>query len=254
MTDEVVSEVKPLSAILDSNATSAPADTAPKADPKPAPEPAKGDNDGGTPPPKVEDKKPEPVRDDPIKAMRKALKATQRELAQLRQDRDRVQQQAPDPIADPQAYQQYTQESVASLLHHERLATYEEAAREKHGDEAVETALETFREMVIANPALFAEADKQRNPFKFIMKAVEDAKLREEMGDPKAYADKIRADTRKEMMVEVEKLVEEGIRKALGQRLPQSLADEQTQSGGRIDDQPTEFRRKSLDSILNKRK
>lgn len=261
MTDEAVAEVKPLSEIFGGKPE-------PKAEPvkvedqKPA-DPAddgKGDKAGETPAPKAEEKKPDaeqqqPKKDDPIKAMRKALSATQRELQQLRNERQQKEQQsqAPDPIADAEGFAKHIDHTVSERLWQERLADSQEDLAEKLGD-AYEETVETFVQMMEANPPLYKEWRNSRNPGKFLMKAVEDHRTKQEIGDPAKFADRIRAETRKEMMSEMEKMVAEGVKKALGQRLPQSLADEQTQGGARADEQPAEFRRKPLDSILSQKR
>lgn len=262
MTDAAteVSEVKPLSAIFgEKPETKAPAPVKVE-DPKPADVPAvdgKGVKAGETPAPKAEEKKPDaeqqPRKDDPIKAMRKALNATQRELAQLRQEKQTPPPAAPDPIADAEGFTKHLQQTVSDTVWQERLADAHEDLSEKLGD-AYEETLETFQEMMRENPELYREWRSSRNPGRFLQKAVENHKTRAEIGDPIAFADRIRAETRKEMEADIDKRIAEGIKKALGQRLPQSLADEQTQGGTRTDEQPTEFRRKPLESILNKKR
>lgn len=256
MTDEVavVSEVKPLSEIFGAKPEAAP--PAKVDDQKPAADQAKGENDGGTPPPKAEDVKPDaskpaPKDDDPIKVMRKALNKTQRELAQLRQEKQTPPPAAPDPIVDADGFSEHIRRTVSETVWAERIADAEEELVEKLGD-GLDDTIDAFKSMMEARPQLFNEWRASRNPAKFIIKAVEEHKTRAEMGDPAAYAEKIRADTRKEMAAEVERMVSEGIKKALGQHLPQSLADEQRQGGSRNDPAPTEFRRKPLDQILKK--
>lgn len=263
MTDEAVLEVKPLSEIFGGKP-----DPAPKADPvkvddqkpedKPVAEDGKGDKSGETPAPKAEEKKPDdpqqPKKDDPIKAMRKALSATQRELQQLRNEKQQSQAKpAPDPIADAEGYAKHLDQTISDRLWQERLADAHEDLSEKLGD-AYEETLEAFTEMMKERPELYRDWRASRNPGKFLLKTVEDHRTQQEIGDPQKFAERIRAETRKEMMGEVEKLVTEGIKKALGQRLPQSLADEQTQGSSRTDEQPAEFRRKPLESILNKKR
>lgn len=257
MTDD---EAKPLSQIFGANAEPAKALEPKVADPKAteqSADPAKGDsNSGGTPPPDADekDKKQDPPKkDDPLKVMRKALNATQRELAQLRQERQQKPASAPDPITDAEGYSKHIQQTVSDAVWQERLADAHEDLSEKLGD-AYDETLETFQEMMAARPQLFAEWRNSRNPGKFLLKAVEDHRAKAEIGDPAKFADRIRAETRKEMMSEVEKLVSEGIKKALGQSLPKSLADEQTQGDGREDAEAEEFKPKPLSQILGKRK
>lgn len=265
MSDEAEVAVKPLSEIFGAKPEPAKAPEPVKVDdPKPAEQPAgddKGAKPGETPAPKAEDKKPDatPAKDDdPIKVMRKALKDVQRKNADLErrlQEKDTAAKpQAPDPIADAEGYSKHIMQTVSDTVWQERLADAQEDLSEKLGD-AYEETLETFTEMLRERPQLFQEWRASRNPGKFLMKAVEDHRKQQEIGDPVAYADRIRAETRKEMMGEVEKLVADGIKKALGGHLPQSLADERPQGGSPGSEaEPTEFRRKSLDSILNKRK
>jgi hypothetical protein len=262
MTEEVAvtSDVKPLSEIFggkpDTAAKPEPAkvDDQKPAEVKPADD-GKGANAGETPAPKAEDKKPDPPKDaDPIKAMRKALNATQRELARLREEREKPAPITPDPIADADGYSKHLEQTVSDTLWKERLADAHEDLTEKLGEDAYSETMDVFVEMMKERPELYGEWRNSRNPGKFLLKAVEDHKSRQEIGDPKAFADRIRAEERTKMMGEVEKMVAEGIKKALGQRLPQSLADEQTQGSNSSDAAPAEFHRKSLDSILNRKR
>jgi hypothetical protein len=262
MSDEADAAVKPLSEIFGVKPDSAKAPEPAKVeDLKPVEQPAgegKGEKAGETPAPKAEEKKEEPApvkKDDPITAMRKALKATQRELQALRNQNQqpKEQSQAPDPIVDAAGFSKHISDQVGERLWQERLADAQEDLSEKLGD-AYEETLETFTEMMRERPQLFQEWRASRNPGKFLMKAVEDHRKQQEIGDPVAFADRIRAETRREMSAEIDQRIAEGIKKALGQRLPSSLADEQTQGSGRVEPEPPPLKPKSIGQILAKRK
>lgn len=268
MTDAVteVVEVKPLSAIFGEKPAPAAkpepvkVDETKTAEVKPA-DAGTGDKTGETPAPKTEDGKTDTTKaapakdDDPIKAMRKGLTRVQRENAELKRrlEEQTAKPPTPDPIADAEGFTKHIDQTVSDRLWQERLADAHEDLSDQLGD-AYEETLEAFQEMMREDPPLYKAWRNSRNPGKFLMKAVEDHRKHEEIGDPQKFAERIRAETRKELEADIQKRIDEGIKKALGQRLPQSLADEQTQGSSRSDDEPAEFRRKPLESILNKRK
>jgi hypothetical protein len=187
--------------------------------------------------------------------MRKALSQVQRKNAELErklQEAAAPKQQGPDPISDPEAFTQHIQRQVSDTVWQERIADANEELSEKLGD-AYEETLDTFQSMMESDPQLFNQWRHARNPGKFLLKAVEDHKARTLIGDPVAYAEKIRADTRKEIEAQVQTMVAEGIKAALAQHLPQSLADEQTQ-GGRAQAQVDWDGPKPIGDILSRKK
>lgn len=216
---------------------SEPAVVAEPAKAEPAKEPDKG-AEGATPaldkdgkPVVAETVKPEVKTDDPIKAMRKALNATQRELAQLRQERDAKPAPPIDPLLEPEGFAEHIKTSVDQRILRERFDDAMDRGREDFGEEAFDEAVEFFAQAAADNPTLAEELKKQRKPDKFVWNYVKEAKARQELGDPVAYREKIRAETTAELMTKVDALVAEKVKTILAGKLPSSLADEQTQGG-----------------------
>lgn len=176
--------------------------------------------------------KQEPAKtDDPIKVMRKALKETQRELADLRQRNAAPPPPPSDPLLEPEKFRGEILSTVQQQVLRERFDDAMERGREDFGEEAFDEAVEFFAQAAADNPSLAEELQKQRKPDKFVWKYVQEAKARQELGDPVAYREKIRAETTAEIMAKVDAMVEEKLKAALQARLPSSLADEQTQGG-----------------------
>lgn len=158
---------------------------APESEPTPAEEPkeAKGETppepeaaevEAGAPPAP----EPEPTRV-PITAMldeREKRQAAERELQQLRQWREQMeaqaraaQQKTPDIYEDPEGFVRQTQASVQQALWNERLNMSEALARDKFGDETVESARDAFMRAAQANPAIYAEMRQHPNPYSYVV-------------------------------------------------------------------------------------
>lgn len=203
---------------------------------EPAKEPDKG-AEGATPaldkdgkPVVAETVKPEVKTDDPIKAMRKALNATQRELAELRKAAVKPEPTI-DPLLEPEKFAEQVASTVDQRILRERFDDAMDRGREDFGEEAFDEAVEFFAQAAADNPTLAEELKKQRKPDKFVWNYVKEAKARQELGDPVAYREKIRAETTAELMTKVDALVAEKVKTILAGKLPSSLADEQTQGG-----------------------
>ena len=151
-----------------------PAEEPKEAKGEPQPEPEKAEVDDGVPPAP----EPEPTRV-PITAMldeREKRQAAERELQQLRQWREQMeaqaraaQQKTPDIYEDPEGFVRQTQESVQQMLWNERLNMSEALARDKFGDEAVESATQAFQQAARANPAIYAEMRQHPNPYAYVV-------------------------------------------------------------------------------------
>lgn len=141
-----------------------------------------------------------------LEEQNKALEARLKALEQAQKpSQPQEQPRAIDPNADPVAYavQVARQEAQqAALIQH--LNITEDALREKEGDEAVDAAVETFKQMREANPALQQQFLNQRNPYKWMFAEVKKRKAQAEIGDdPDAYRAKIEADTKAKLEAEI---------------------------------------------------
>lgn len=106
---------------------------------------------------------------------------------------------APDPAENPREFAAYQQQQVQQVMWNERLNMSEAIARQTHGEDAVNAAREAFAQAVKSNPPLYAELQRQPNPYSFVVQWHQRQKLLDEIGsDPAAYrariADQIRAE------------------------------------------------------------
>jgi len=99
---------------------------------------------------------------------------------------------APDPYDDPDAYNAYVEAKVEERLVGERFQISDLMARDKHGDEAVEAAVEWAKGRAQADPTFAAGYMKERNPIDWIVKQHKRDAILSDLGDdPVAYARKI---------------------------------------------------------------
>jgi hypothetical protein len=106
----------------------------------------------------------------------------------------------PDPIADPEGFAAYTQQSIDHRVQATRLDMSEDLARSKHGDEAVEAALEAAK---LAGPNVFNKFQHERNPYEALIKWHTDQRVVTEIGDPAAFREKMVAEIRAEIQAEM---------------------------------------------------
>lgn len=180
-----------------------------------------------------------------LKSERQRREALEREFAQLK-----APQQALDPIADPEGFTQSFDLKLSQAVNSTRIAVMDEIAAEKYPD--YEELRDLFVEQAQENPALRAEMLQARNPAEFAYKWAKEYKARSEIGDPQAYAEKIRQEAFKEAEAKLEKKLEAMLQERLSKILPSSLAETQTQ-GGRVTN-PTGYNGPTpLSEILKKR-
>lgn len=103
----------------------------------------------------------------------------------------------PDPILDPQGYRDAVIGMARQTAQNERLTTQEEAVKEKHGHDAVESAWSRFTAAAQNSPALRAEIGGARNPWAKLMEWDKKQAAQAEIGDdPVAYREKLEKELR----------------------------------------------------------
>lgn len=96
----------------------------------------------------------------------------------------------PDPKTDHEGYQEYTRQLGEIRIINERLNMSEVFARDKHGDERVNTVQNWFIERAQADPPLFQRIMQARNPYGEAIKEYDKEQLLQSLSDPeerKAY-------------------------------------------------------------------
>ena len=94
---------------------------------------------------------------------RKALEARVRQFEQQRP------QQAPNPYDDPEGFAAHQQQLVEQRLTQERFAMSDMFARQQHGAEAVESAVQWAQDRAQADPAFAMSYMRQQNPIDWIV-------------------------------------------------------------------------------------
>lgn len=135
---------------------------------------------------------------------RKKRQALQAELDELKRQFQAAQQQTqtaptpekvPDLFEDPEARLRYHEQQAQRQALDYHLNTSELMAREKHGDQAVETATQAFREAIQKEPWLRQQLQQQRHPYGWIVSWHQQSQVMSEIGsDPAAYRDKVKAE------------------------------------------------------------
>jgi hypothetical protein len=213
-----------LEAFLSANAPDAPAPPATEPPAAPPPEPPHQEPDKPQPtqaPPKApetdEDEPPRDARDGEPAVPRQALidertkrqdwkdrasraealaEERRQQLEQLQNQREAAARPQPqqepqfrfaDPQQDPALYAaQQAQNAVYN--------TSELLARQLHGDEVVDKAVEEFIGLAQRDPTLWHRMQQQRHPFEWVRREVERQKLLHEIEDPEKYKAKLRAE------------------------------------------------------------
>lgn len=143
---------------------------------------------------------PEPVKAEPghvpISALldeREKRQRFERELAELR-----AQQQPskiPSVTEDPEAFAAYQQQLVQQTATNTKFETSELVARQQHGDDPVQKAMDWAMERSSASPAFAAEYLKQKHPIDWAVRQHKRDTFVNEIGDdPEAYKARIRAE------------------------------------------------------------
>lgn len=120
--------------------------------------------------------------------MRDKLKAAERRLAEAEAQRQQPQQQVPSATADPEGYAAYLETIANSTRINTRFEMSEALAREKHGDDTVQKAMDWAMEQARTSPAFAAEYLQQRLPIDWAVKQQKRHALLTAIGDdPEAY-------------------------------------------------------------------
>jgi hypothetical protein len=212
-------------------------------------EPVKAEDGAGTPP--AEKQKAEKTETDKAFAtIRRELKAAKRASEELQRQltaRDNP-PEIIDPVLDHVGFSKSIDQKIHSAVSSTRIAVMDELAAEKYDD--YEEMRDLFIEQASDNPELRQEMTRAKNPAEFAYKFGKEFKVRQEIGDPVQYAEKIRQETVQKAMADLDKIVEAKVKERLSGLLPSSLAETQTQ-GGRANNPSGYNGPTSLDSILN---
>lgn len=139
----------------------------------------------------------------------------------------------PDMFQDPEAYTRFFHEQLESRSQNARLDLSEEMAREKYGDEAADAALAAARAAGVTQQFL-----TKRHPWGELIKWHQQQAAAQEIGDPVAFREKLRAEILAELQADQ---AAKQIKSA-----PPSMANE-TSIGGRT---PTAANFTKLDDLL----
>lgn len=161
------------------------------------PEPEKAPEKPAETPSAQKEPKPKPETEHvPVKALteeRRKRQELERRLAEL----ERGQQQLPHPAQQPAEYNAYLQQQIQSMTINERMNTSELVTRDKHGDEAVDSALAMFEEAVQTDPSLQSKVLTERNPYGWLVKWAKTQEMVRQIGDdPDSYRAKIEQELR----------------------------------------------------------
>jgi hypothetical protein len=214
-------------------------------------EPAKAENEAGTPPAE----KPKAEKSEADKAfatLRRELKnerlqreALERQMAALQQPAQVI-----DPVADPDGFSKSIDDKIARAKLETKVSISERLAMKNYAD--YEEVRDTFMEIARDNPAIVREMYASDDPAEFAYAYAKEHKARQEIGDPLKYAEKIREETIAKTMAELDKIVEAKLQERLSGVLPSSLAETQSQ-GARVTN-PDGFNGPTpLSDILKKR-
>lgn len=149
----------------------------------------------------------------PITAMldeREKRQAAERELQELRRWKEQMEAQARqsqqkpvDIYEDPEGFVRQTQATVQQALWNERLNMSEALARDKFGDETVETARAAFAQAVQSSPSLYAEMRQNPNPYMFVVNWHKRNSILSEIGnDPDKWREQERERLRQELLAQ----------------------------------------------------
>ncbi len=187
---------------------------APEPQPEPAAEPAEGEEQDPPAPAEGEPLVPRRAYEDERRKRqdhKERAAKLEGELAEVRRQMEELRKAPPppqpqyqppqpiDPAQDPQGFVSRVQEVVLN----ERLNTSELLARQAHGAETVDKAIEEFKAAAQADPSLFPKLYGSPHPYDWMMKQVEKLRVQREIGDdPGAYRAKLEADIRAKVQAE----------------------------------------------------
>ena len=159
--------------------------------------------------PKAEEPKEEPEEKTVPLA---ALQSERREKRELAERLERLERQvsqpqqeapkAPDMFSDPDGFQRYLSQQMASVASNTQLNISEDMAREAHGDEVVEAALAAAKEAGVAG-----QFSRQRHPWGAMVKWHQQQQQMAEIaqaGGLEAYTQRIKEQARAEALREAQ--------------------------------------------------
>lgn len=181
-----------------------PAAPEPAVETPPAPEPQADTGAPASPPEVKPEEQPHTVPIGAILDEREKRQIAQRELEETKRKLAEYEaakvHPVPDPAEDPRAFAAYQQQQVQQVLWNERLNMSEAIARQTNGDAVVDEAREAFAQAVKTSPALYADMQRQPNPYAFVVQWHQRQKLIDEIGnDPAAYRTRMMEQLRAEM-------------------------------------------------------
>lgn len=127
----------------------------------------------------------------------------QRLEKELEQERQRAQEyarrvaeyearNAPDPLIDPEGRLRYERQQAQQAAWNDKLSISEQYARMHLGDEVVSEAQQAFISAVQQQPYLYAQLQRETDPYGFVVKWHKREKLLTEIGDdPEAYRQRL---------------------------------------------------------------
>ena len=144
---------------------------------------------------------------DEAQQLRDQLQRLEGQMQMLAQQRAQPQQpkEEPKPVdfwEDPQAFLQQQLTPVQKTMQRERELTSRMIAEDKHGQETVQSAYQAMAQALQSDPA--AQGDYQRvmqspHPYGALVTWHNDRKARQEMADPAAYREKLKAELMAEL-------------------------------------------------------
>lgn len=120
---------------------------------------------------------------------RDKLKAAERRIAEFEaQQRPNPAEEAPDPFDDPDGFRAYEASQRESAVIGIRFELSETMARDKHGDDTVQTAMDWGAQRAQTDEAFRIDFLKQRHPIDWVVRQQKRDGLMSEVGDdPDAY-------------------------------------------------------------------
>lgn len=146
----------------------------PQPEPEPAPEP---------------EPQPEPVKEDPRTiplATALQWRDEAKELKRWKEQQEAQQRQttaAPDPFDDPAGFAAYQDQKVEQRMMQERFALSDTVARQQHGAETVETAVQWAQERAQQDPMFAGSYMRQQHPIDWIVQQHKRDALLSDIGD-----------------------------------------------------------------------
>lgn len=134
-------------------------------------------------PPVAEHQRPDPGFV-PISALMDERDRRKQAEERARQFEQQQGQQPPNPYDDPEGFAAHQQQMVEERLTQERFAMSDMFARERHGDETVETAVKWAQERAQADPSFAMSYMRHQNPIDWIVQQHKRDALLSDIGDP----------------------------------------------------------------------